>query len=188
MCLFVRLLIPGFCAFIFQTNFDHITVTIPVAATAQVRLLAQTVSCLLPWGEPADKYCSSAANCAGKELCGEAPSGLRAYDTMLTPQLENSSPRASALKRARPGDLRLVCDTPTCFSQPRLLSCALGQTPWPRKRNAQSQTGWDTRGGTRTHNILLRREAPYPSGHKSSDRNTFGNTFHDTEATVGIVW
>jgi hypothetical protein len=124
-------LIPGFCAFIFQTNFDHITVTIPVAATAQVRLLAQTVSCLLPWGEPADKYCSSAANCAGKELCGEAPSGLRAYDTMLTPQLENSSPRASALKRARPGDLRLVCDTPTCFSQPRLLSCGLGQTPWP---------------------------------------------------------
>ena len=32
---------------------------------------------------------------------------------------------------------------------------------------------WHTRGGTQTHNLLLRREAPYPLGHTS--RQLLGN-------------
>ena len=58
--------------------------------------------------------------------------------------------------------------------------------PWPRNRvmlpgvceEARKLSSWqggrrrfhtsnNTRGGTRTHNLLLRREAPYPLGHAS---------------------
>ena len=50
--------------------------------------------------------------------------------------------------------LQGVCDWVSKFSS------------W-RKGQSRFHTSNNTRGGTRTHNLLLRREAPYPLGHTS---------------------
>ena len=48
------------------------------------------------------------------------------------------------------------------------------------RRCKVSNANLETRGGTRTHNLLLRREAPYPLGHTSmgtGDRRTDNVSF-----------
>ena len=42
-----------------------------------------------------------------------------------------------------------------------------------------------TRGGTRTRNLLLRREAPYPLGHTSPDVEV---VLHRLPKRLGLVW
>ena len=51
----------------------------------------------------------------------------------------------------------------------RLLAACVACRPWtPAAHQEWSATRQYTRGGTRTRNLLLRREAPYPLGHTSN--------------------
>ena len=82
-----------------------------------------------------------------------------------------ATPRGFEPLRAEPNGFRVHP-----LSRSDTVSC-LPSSPWGQilcpcaHRTLHGPRGpmtWNTRGGTRTHNLLLRREAPYPLGHTSS--------------------
>ena len=57
---------------------------------------------------------------------------------------------------------------PTVLRQARMSDIELPPMPRPLQHIRTTEADRHTRGGTRTRNLLLRREAPYPLGHTSS--------------------